>query len=649
MRKKAHTLRNVLLLIVGLPIAAVVVLLMTFDANTYRPQISSFLSEHIGRPVRIEGPVALSISWSQGFHLNVKDISVDNPSWASRPVMASIGDISLGVALPPLLQKRAEVTSFALADADILLETNAAGANNWDLKAAASQAQSPEAVTDQRAEQGGTDSTMSFQINAIKISNTKLSKREKDGKVSGYFVKNLAFAQKGMGVEIKADAEIDGVPVGLNVSSPSSARLDKIIETNWPFEGDLRYDKIDMKLAGTLNGPQSALTLDRYSVSSGGSKIDGQMIVAFGGARPDIKGTVNSQKVDPSDFKMGDKKPPAAETSDSREASGTAKQDRIFSTEPLALDGLKAADARLDIKIARLVAGPSEVKDLETKLDLTNGRLLLSPFKAMVADKAVEGQIMIGAQAKPAQVVTMLKAYQIDLSELVKLGGLSSFIESKGDADLDLTTQGNSLHELASNANGSFNLVMAGGKVSQQIAGELAGDLLNILAPGTGGLTKPGLNCFVAHFKITNGLVQSQGLLMDTAQATVAGTGSVNLRDETMDMVLRARTKGVEVGNLVPPLRVSGPLKKLSYKPDAAGTVEKVVGLFRDGTLTDGGVPEIIQQEGHNACEYTLKNPRAAAPAQAPVTVNEAVDKAKEKVKDVGDKLLRGLGGVLGQ
>ncbi len=658
MRKKSHTLRNIILAIIGVPVIAIAVLLMTFDANKYKPQISEFLSAQIGRTVKIDGPIKLGLSWSQGFYLGVKDISIDNPPWASRPVMAKVGSISLGVALPPLLQNRGEVKSFTLADADILLETSQGGVNNWDLKPMTEK--KPEHAAAPESGKGQAAKPMRFSIDAVKVTNTKIGKRGPDGKTAAYLVKDLAFNWRGKGAELKVDAEVNGASVGLDLKSSSGVALDKIMESEWPFEADVRYDKLNVKMSGVLNGPKKTVAMNGYTLMAGDSKITGQMVVAYGGARPAVKGTVNGDKVDPADFKMESKGAAKEETAKPAAATaGGEGKKRLFSDEPLNFDGLKAADAYLDIKIAQLAMGPSSLKDLQTKLDLTNGRLLLSPFKAMVADKAVEGQIKLDAESRPAQVATLLKAYQIDLSELVKLGGLSSFIESKGDADMDLTTAGNSLHEMASNANGQINLVMAGGKVSERVASDIAGDLLNILAPGAGGLTKPGLNCFVAHLKIANGVLRTDGLLMDTAQATIAGSGGANLRDETMDMVLRARTKApdtsaltkVDINQLAPPLRISGPLTSLSYKPDASGTVSKVVGIFAGGAANgDTGVPEIVQQEGQNACEYTLKHPQPGKPAAAvPATVNEVVDKAKEKAKDVGNKLMEGVGGLFGR
>jgi len=253
---------------------------------------------------------------------------------------------------------------------------------------------------------------------------------------------------------------------------------------------------------------------------------------------------------------------------------------------------------------------------------------------------------MVDVSSSPAKMSALLNAPQLDMSQLAELYGLESFISGKADLSLDVSSSGNSMRAIMGNANGQISLVAAGGTLSQQVLRELAGSLLEAFAPGTGGLAKPAVNCMVARFKIANGQMQTDGLLIDTAQATLAGSGGINLRDETMDMVLRTKPKTVDDAGLTPPLRIKGPLSDLSYAPDVAGVAQNVAGMLTGGAVTETGVPDIVTQAGQNACVYTLEHPQAGKPV-ANGAVQNAVKKAGEKAREMGDKVLEGIGNKL--
>jgi AsmA family protein len=633
-----RTLLKVLAGIVVLALLAAAIFLATFDANKYRPLVAETLTRQLGRDVKLDGPVSLGLSISQGLNLSVRDVSVASASWASRQPMAKIGEIKLGVALPPLLQHKLDVTSFTLKNADIQLEKNAAGQTNWTFAPKTPSAPAPA----QPAAAAKESKALSFSINRVDIENAQMSYRDA-GKITALNVKKLTYMPANNGMDVSFEGEVNGAPVTIAMQAETS--LDRLMDSKWPFTASLHYAPYDLQMQGVANPAASEIVLSPAALTAGKTKIVNQVTIAYGGARPVVKGTVTSDRLDPADLKPA----PSTEAEKPKgEASGSGGQARIFSAEPLQLDGLKAADAMLDIAIGEIPVGESSLKDVKAKVDLQNGRLLLSPVSMQTAGSKIEGQVKLDAEKNPVQFGSILKAYHLDLAQFVSLSGLKSFLESKGDADMDVTTFGNSLHDFASNANGEINLIMAGGSVSKQTLGDVADGLLNIFAPGTGQLAKPDLNCFVAHFKITNGQMESKGLLLDAGQATVAGSGGVNLRDETIDMLLRTRTKVLAEANaLTPPLRIRGPLAKPSFTPDAAASAQKIVGALTGGSLGDGGVPEVVKQAGQNACQYTLEHPQAPKPEALPAPVEKAVEKAREKVKDLGGKLLNGIGGGL--
>lgn len=672
MKKQTWMMIGVPLTLIGLAVGAVAIAVATFDVDAYRPNIEQALQAQLGRKVTLGGPIEVGYSVTQGAYLRLEKVGLSNPGWASRPVMVSIGHVEVGIGLWPLLHRQIDVRSFRLKDADVLLETNASGRGNWEFEAAQKkQAAQPSQKGGQQevvAASGGSSAAMQaaqnsgnelgvggapvLQLGNVTVTNSRMAFRDAKGAVHAFAVERLALTSKGKGQALQVTAKVDGAP--LQVELVADKPFAELSQGQGGFDMKVDYAALQLTMKGTFDALSKQLIAQTYALAAGDSRLSGQLSVAYGGIRPVIKGTLLGQKVALSDFALPGTSGQEAVTEAGAEkaakeaggqTSSSSPHRRVFDDTPLALDGLKAADVHLDVRVATLAAGLSELTDFHTKIDLTDGRLLLSPFQAKIGGAPMEGQLKVDASVKPAQLMVLLKAYNVDLAQLVRLGGLSSFMETKGDVDLDLASSGQTPHELASRADGQLRLVMAGGVVSGQKMRSMAGDLLNLFAAGTGNLVNPGLNCMVAHLKVTNGVMQSQGLLVDTAQATIAGTGGVDFRQESIAMLLRARSKSVNVGALAPPVRIGGTLADPSYSVDAASSVQKVVGLLSTGKLDESDVPEIVQQAGQNACEYTLTHASPKKTDSSQNAVEKAAGRVKDKVKETGSRLLHGLFG----
>jgi hypothetical protein len=142
----------------------------------------------------------------------------------------------------------------------------------------------------------------------------------------------------------------------------------------------------------------------------------------------------------------------------------------------------------------------------------------------------------------------------------------------------------------------------------------------------------------------TDGVVNENGMLADTTATTIAGQGGINLGAETISLLLRARTKLVNVGGVLPPLKIGGSLSKPSFSVDPTAVVQTVVGILSTG-LMKGDVPDMQSQAGQNSCVYTLDHPKASSPSSPADIVKGAGGKTGQQINDVGSKLLKGLFG----
>ncbi|HCU52774.1 MAG TPA: hypothetical protein DIC36_00310, partial [Gammaproteobacteria bacterium] len=138
----AATLATVVLLV----LVALYAVVMTVDIANYRGQVETLLSQSLEREVKMGGTIRLERSLNP--RVIVDNITVANPSWASRPSLATIKQLQLRIALWPLLVQRLQIIEFKLVGADILLERRRDGTPNWILGARNGGAEESEIVAE---------------------------------------------------------------------------------------------------------------------------------------------------------------------------------------------------------------------------------------------------------------------------------------------------------------------------------------------------------------------------------------------------------------------------------------------------------------------------------------------------------------------
>jgi AsmA family protein len=128
---------------------------------------------------------------------------------------------------------------------------------------------------------------------------------------------------------------------------------------------------------------------------------------------------------------------------------------------------------------------------------------------------------------------------------------------------------------------------------------------------------KTQIDCLVADFALTDGLVETKAFLIATKAANILGTGTVNLANERLAIQLRTQATHFSIGSLSTPLNISGSLKDPHVMPAAgplaarAGPAVALGALFPPLAL----LPTIRLGLGDkNACIDTIASIRRGAP-----------------------------------
>lgn len=170
-RKLLIALAALLVLLVG----ACAWLVSTFDANAYKGLATDWVKTHRDRTLVIGGPVKLSVFPRLTVQLSDVTLSEKGSSYE----FAALNNVSLSVALMPLLRKRLEVDEVGARGLRLVYRRDAEGRSNIDDLLAHPPSNDP----DEAQAPGGQ--AVRFDVQGIRFDDLRLSVRDELAKVSG--------------------------------------------------------------------------------------------------------------------------------------------------------------------------------------------------------------------------------------------------------------------------------------------------------------------------------------------------------------------------------------------------------------------------------------------------------------------------------
>ncbi len=675
-------------------IVAVIAVIAMVDFNQYRPLIADQVRQATGRDLEIRGRLGLGLSLVP--MVNIDDVRFANAPWGSRPHMVTLKRLEVRVRLLPLLSGDIEVERLILIEPDILLETDAKGRGNWIFKQAATSAPAQAPAPD-----GGDAPAELPRFDQVLIKDGVLSYRDGvTGKTTRLSLKRLE--GHGAGASAPLRLEIDGAlgetgfkvrsvlgalsrltkdgpyPVELEATAAGATLTIKgAVDTPMKPKGadfTLRAEGKDLARLGALSGTElpsrawriaaklvykpGMVTLKELDGAVGKTALKGGASLNLAGARPKLEGKFTLPVIDLANFKA----PEAAKTSGEAKKAEAAKtstggKQRLFSAEPLAVDGLKAMDADVSIHVGRIHANGAEFRGVDARIKLAAGRLRIEPLMAGLAGGGISGDISLDAAAKVPVVKAKLSLKKIDLGALLKDMKISDQIKGKIDLDVNVRSRGRSLSALMASLGGRASVIMGKGSVDSGYVDLIGADLLQF-ATTSKGVTQ--VNCLVARFNIAKGIATANGLLFDTERMTVRGEGNVNLGTEKLRLKFTPKPKQTSLINVAVPWWVKGDLASPSVTPDETAIATGIAGSLLLGPLALA-VPLVTGDKPEkNPCLTALDKPQAktkpASQTQSPQSPSPQTKAPAEEpagikgfLDDIGKGIGKGIESIFGK
>ena len=594
-------LKTILVALVGLVVVVVVGLVIavaTVDPNDYREDIQQAVHDATGRQLTLGGDLELGISLSPT--IVAKQIALSNADWGTEPEMMKAKELDIKVALLPLISGDIHIVSFMLDGAEILLETNSDGVGNWQFGA---QEADDEVATDKmllpRIDSltisdakftyldGETGEKRSVDVESIQLStdspsgplnvDVKATSDDEGLTVSGVAGSldalmgndsapvDLSIAAYGVTMTLKGTvADVSSAPqldLDLDVASDDPSKAADVAGITLPFDGAI-------KVVGHIKGTPETFDLTGLTADAAGIKATGDISVDQSGDRPSVSGKLAIDTLDVSAFGGAD-----------GEAS-SGSSDKVFPSDPLPVDGLKAVDADIEVTITTLKTPVMVASNVVVPIKLASGDLKIDGMTATVAESSVSSSLDLNASSSTPAMVLKLDASNLNVGKMLKEADVTEMLSGTGDLKVDVNGQGESIAAIMASLGGDASLLMEGGSLD---AGSLS-----LLMGGTNALVgtmfasgseAASLNCLAIDYDIKDGIAEQKVFLVDTQFSTLVGEGSIDLGKETIDLLITPKSKGVSLSVAVP-VRVGGTLASPSFTPDEAALALKVGGLL---------------------------------------------------------------------
>lgn len=308
-----------------------------------------------------------------------------------------------------------------------------------------------------------------------------------------------------------------------------------------------------------------------FSGKVGDSDLAGEASVDTAGERPYLRADLRSRSLDFDDlagFIGGAPRSGPGETGNPAQARPARRAGRVLPDAPYQLDRLRAMDADVRLRAQRLDAPGWPLEDMDARLLLEGGLLRLDPLNFGVADGDIRSTIQMDARGDAIRTRADITGRGLTLAKLLPKVELAKDAVGKVGGRVALTGQGNSIAAMLGSSDGEVALGMGPGRISNLLM-EYAGlDLGEIIKFKLTQDRQIPVRCAFGDFTVNNGVMQARGLAFDTTDTLLVGSGTISLREERLDLLIRPRPKDRSLLSLRSPLVVTGTFADPDIRPD---------------------------------------------------------------------------------
>ena len=536
---KPWIVRHPLATIGGIVILAILILILLWDWNWFKRPIERYVTAKTGRALHIDGN--LDVDLGRTLTITADGLRFANAKWAREPEMATTKRLEFDLRAWPMLRGQFLVPRISLQEPVVHFQRDTKTGGNWDF---------------------GTSGGDLPEFRNVHLSDGQLTyfapadktdiKLDIDSKISGKQDAEPPIHIAGGGFwhankftlagTAESPLELRDSERPYRVDLKASAGATKA-HARGTLLDPLRFRDMDLKLAlagsnladlypligvATPDTPPYALDgrftrdiedashstwrYDGFSGKVGDSDLRGDASVSVGGVRPFFKSNLVSRRLDFDDLGGFVGKAPQAGRGEAssaalaEKAAREAASARLLPSDPYKLDKLRAMDADVRLKAQQVDTITLPIDDMDARLRIEDGVLLLDPLNFGVADGDIRSTIRMDAREGTIRTQARITARGMTLGKLMPKAELGKTAVGKVRADVAVTTHGNSIAAMAANADGGAEAGMGSGQVSKLLMEFASMDLAGILKIKLTQDQQIPIRCAYGDFAVKDGI-----------------------------------------------------------------------------------------------------------------------------------------------
>jgi len=569
----------------GLIVVAVIVVVVVWDWNWFRDRLQSEASQRSGRETTI-GNIDVDWDWSV-LRIVLDDVNFANADWAREPVMFHADRLEVSIRIWDALGGDVILPALVLRKPVIALEVDGDGTANWDLGGNLAADAAAEALPEDRTEMPA--------IGRLVIEDGELGYRDAGQGIDLAGKVATATGDAGDEIHLEGDGSFEGRDFAIAFTGGSVLDL-READKPYPVTLSAHVGATSADLSGTLTDPfeltgmnitfaiagddmaevfpifgiplphtrpyrlEGALDHagDIWSFSNfagvvGDSDLNGDLEIDAGQEPAFMTADLWSQSLSFADLAGFVGATPGGEGDDLADG-------KLFPETPVDLERLRAMNMDVHFVAEHIDTPGFAFETMDATLDLQDGLAVVDPLRFGIAQGEVAGSLTLDGRTDVPAAALDMTIERVAIAEFFKNSDFAREMGGLLRGRIGLAGTGPSLAAMLARGDGRLAMVMTEGTISAVMV-ELSGlDIAEYLALELSeGDVKLPIDCLAVDFDVVAGIGTSRTLLLDTSDSFIAGEGTVNLDQETVDLVIVADPKDFSLLSLNAPIYVEGP------------------------------------------------------------------------------------------
>jgi AsmA protein len=650
-------------ILVVLLIAALLIIPLFVDLNTYKPEIEQRVTAATGRTFSIGGNIDLSLFPWAGVALS--DIHLGNPPGFSEKEMASLDRFEVRVKLLPLISRDVEVERFVVERPRIVLIRQKDGRTNWEGFGGGPKEREGRSAENRAPKSPSPDTGGGLPIEQLAVGEFAVTggslryldlKKGTENEVSDLTLR-LTDVSLDRPVPLSFSARVDGRPISLEgkvgplgrqpgkgamafdlvakaLSQVEVGVKGRVIDAATEPRFDLSVDLSPFsprKLAEALGQPIPVETKDpavlkklslktrlqgspgAVSLSEGTLVLDDSTASFSAGVsefeKPRVTFDMSLDRIDLDRYL-----PPEQEAEKEKKRPKTkeekAEKPDYGPLRKLALNG--------SAKVGELKAAGVKMKDVRLTVSAKDGVVRVDPLALAMYGGDVAAGLTLDVRTDRPKTDLSLDVARVAINPLLNDLLKKDFLEGITSAKVGLSFAGDSAGSVLKTLAGSGEFLFRDGAVKGVDLADMARNVKSAfgMAQPEGEKPRTDFTELVVPFSVKKGVVTTPGTVLKSPFIRLNAAGSADLLDKALDIRVEPKLVGTIKGQgdsemrsgLTVPIAVSGSFSSPRFAPDLEGAVKK---RAEDLTSPEGLqqlLPSGKKKEGKDAGKEPLQN-----------------------------------------